>query len=110
MRTHRAPLLPPCRIQRDDASTDVYDVASFLSCNDDDNDDDDRRGGVIPKDDSDTVTRGYGDCGKAVVREIALVGAADVPVAEEWEETTARGGETKSTEVHMDVLMLPCST
>jgi hypothetical protein len=107
MRTRHAPLLPPRRIRRDDASTDAYDVASSLSCDDDDNDNDDRGGGVIPTDDSDAITRGYDDRGKAVAGEIALAGAADVPVAEEWEEATARGGETKSMEVRTDVLMLP---
>ncbi len=58
-------------------------------------------------DNSDAVTRGYDDCGKAVVGETALAGVAEVPVAEEWEEATARGGETKSMEVCTDVLMLP---
>ncbi len=48
-----------------------------------------------------------GYCGKAVAGEIALAGAADVPVAEEWEEATARGSETKSMEVRTDVSMLP---
>jgi hypothetical protein len=107
MQTPHAPLLPPRWIQRNDASTDACDVASSLSCNDDNNDDNGRGGGVIPTDDSDAVTRGYNDCGKAVAGEIALVGAADVPVAEEWEEATARGGETKSMEVCTDMLMLP---
>jgi hypothetical protein len=108
MQTRCGFLLPPRRIRCNDASTDAYDVASSLSRDDDDDDDDDDRGGgVIPTDDSDAVTRGYDDCGKAVAGEIALAGAADVPVAEEWEEATARGGETKSMEVRTDVLMLP---
>jgi hypothetical protein len=101
------PYSPPRRIQRNDASADAYDIASSLSREDDDNDDDDRRGGVIPTDDSDAVTRGYGDCGEAVVGEIPLAGAADVSVADEWEEATARGGETNSMEVCTDMLMLP---
>jgi hypothetical protein len=58
-------------------------------------------------DNSDAVTWGYDDCRKAVAGEIALAGAADVTMAEEWEEATARGSETKSMEVHTDVLMLP---
>ncbi len=59
MRTRCAPLLPPHRIQCDDASTDAYDVTSSLSCDDDDDDDDDRGGGVILTDDLDAVMRGY---------------------------------------------------
>jgi hypothetical protein len=39
--------------------------------------------GIIPMDNSDAVMRGYDNCGKAVVGEIAFAGAADVPVAEE---------------------------
>jgi hypothetical protein len=69
-----------------------------------------RGGGVIPTDNSDAVTRGYDYCGKAVEGEIALARVADVPVAEEWEEAMARGGETKSMEVCTDLLMLPCWT
>ncbi len=107
MRMRRAPLLPPRWIQCDNASTDAYDVASSLSCDDNNDDNDNRGGSVIPTEDSDAITRGYDDCGKAVVGEIALPGAADVPVAEEWEEATARGGEIKSMEVCTDMLMLP---
>jgi hypothetical protein len=107
MQTHCAPLLPPRRIRRDNASVDAYDVASSLSCNDNNDDNDNRGGGVIPTDDSDAATRGYDDCGKAVAGEIALAGAADILVVEDWEEATARGGETKSMEVCTDVLMLP---
>ncbi len=66
-----------------------------------------RGGGVIPTGDTDAVTRGYDNCGKAVAGAIALAGAVDVLVAEEGEEATARGGETKSVEVRTDVLMLP---
>jgi hypothetical protein len=98
MQMCRAPLLPPPRIQCDNASVDTYDVASSLSCGDDDDNDNNRRGTVIPTDNSDAVTWGYDDCGKAVAGEIALAEAADVPVVE-WEEATARGGETKSMEV-----------
>jgi hypothetical protein len=105
-----APLLPPRQIQRDDASADAYDVVSFLSHDNDDDDDDDRGGGIIPTDDSDAITRGYNNCGKAVAGEITLTGVADVPVVEEWEEASARGSETKSMEVRTDVLMLPCWT
>jgi hypothetical protein len=107
MQTRRAPLLPPHRIQCNDASVDAYDVTSSLSCDDHDDDDDNRGGGVIPTDNSDAVTRGYDDWGKAVAGEIALAGAADIPVAEEWEEATARSGEMKSMEICTDVLMLP---
>ncbi len=107
MRTRHAPLLPPRRIQRNDASADTYEVGSSLSRDDDDDDDNNRGGGVIPTDDSDAVTRGYNDCEKAIAGEIALAGAADVPEAEEWEEATTRGGEMKSMEVRTDVLMLP---
>jgi hypothetical protein len=104
------PYPPPRRIQCNDASADAYDVASSLSRNDDDDEDDDRGGGIIPTDDLDAVRRGYNDCGKAVAGEITLAGAADIPVAEEWEEATGRGGETKSMEVCTDVLMLPRCT
>ncbi len=107
MQMRRAPLLPPHQIRCNNASADAYDVASSLSCNDDDDEDDDRGGGVILTDDSNAITRGYNDCGKAVAGEIALAGAADVQVAEEWEEAKARGSETKSMEVCTDVLMLP---
>jgi hypothetical protein len=110
MRTRRAPLLPPHQIRRDDAFVDAYDVVSSLSRDDDDDDNDDCGGGVILTDDLDAITRGFDDCGKAIAGEIALAGAADVPVAEEWEEATARGGETKSMEVCTDMLMLPCWT
>jgi hypothetical protein len=89
---------------------DAYNVASSLSCNDGDNDDNDRGGGIIPTDDSDAVTRGYNECGKAVVGKIALAGAVDVLVVEEGKEATARGGETKSMEVCTDVLLLPHCT
>jgi hypothetical protein len=106
MQTHHAPLLPPCRIRHDVASVDAYDVVSSLSRDNDDDDDDNRGGSIIPTDNSDAITRGYKDCGKAIAGEIALAGAADVPVAEEWEEVTARGGETKSMEICTDVLML----
>jgi hypothetical protein len=58
-------------------------------------------------DDSDAVTRGYDECGKAVAGEITLAGAVDVTVAEEGEEAMARGSETNSMEVRTDVLMLP---
>jgi hypothetical protein len=92
MRTRCAPLLPPHRIRRDDASAYAYDVASSLSCDDNDDDNDDRGGSIIPTDNSDAITRGYGNCRKAVAGEIALAGAADVPVAEEWEEAMARNG------------------
>ena len=110
MQMRQAPLLPPHWIRRDNASADAYDVASSLSCNNIDNDNNDRGGGIIPTDDLDAVTRGYNNCGKAVVGEITLPGAADIPVAEEWEEASARGSETKSMEVRTDVLMLPCWT
>jgi hypothetical protein len=88
----------------------MYDLASSLSRDNDNDDDDDRGDGVIPINNSDDVTRGYDDCKKAVAGEIALAGAADVPLAEEWEEAMARGSETKSMEVCTDVLMLPCWT
>jgi hypothetical protein len=107
MQMRQAPLLPPHWIQCDNASADAYNVASSLSCNNNDDDNDDRGGSVILTDDSDAITRGYNDCGKAVAGEIALAGAADVQVAEEWEEAMARGSETKSMEVCTDVLMLP---
>jgi hypothetical protein len=107
MQTHHAPLLPPRRIRRGDASADAYDVVSSLSRDDDDDDDNNHGGSIILTDDSDAVTRGYNNCGKAIVEEIALTGVADVPVAEEWEEATARGSETKSMEVCTDVLMSP---
>ncbi len=107
MQTRRASLLPPRRIRCDNASADAYDVVSSLTCDNDNHDDDNRGGGVIPTDDSDAITRGYNNCGKAVGGEIALAGAVNVPVAEEGEEATARGGETKSMEVCTDVLMLP---
>jgi hypothetical protein len=107
MRTRCAPLLPPRWIRRDDASADAYDVVSSLSCDDNDDADNNHGGGVIPTDDLDAVTRGYNDCGKAVAGGIALTGAADIPMAEEWEEATERGGEMKSMEVCTDVLMLP---
>ncbi len=107
MQTRHAPLLPPRRIRCNDASADAYDVASSLSYDNDDDVDDNRGVDVIPTDDSDTVTRGYDDCGKAVAGEIALARVADVPVTEEWEEATARGGEMKSMEVLTDILLLP---
>jgi hypothetical protein len=110
MQTRHAPLLPPCQIRHDDASTDAYDVVSSLFCDNNDNDDDNRGDGVIPTDDSDAIMRGYNNCGKAVGGEIALAGAVNDPVAEEGEEAMARGGETKSMEVCTDVLMLPCWT
>jgi hypothetical protein len=106
----RAPLLPPHWIQHDNASVDAYDITSSLSCDNDDNDDDKDGGGIILTDDSDAVTRGYDNCEKAVAGKIALTGVVDVPVAEEWEEATARGGETKGMEVLTDMLMLPCWT
>jgi hypothetical protein len=101
----------PCRwIQRDNASAGTYDVAPPLSRNDNDDEDDDRRGVIIPtddSDDSDAVRRGYDNCGKVVAGAIALAGEVDVPVVEEGEEATARGGETKSVEARTDMLMLP---
>jgi hypothetical protein len=110
MQTCRAPLLPPHRIQRNNASADAYDVASSLSHKDNDDDDDNRGGGIILTDDLDAVTRGYDDCGRAIGGDTALAGAVDIPVAEEGEEATARGGEMKGMEVCTDVLMLPCWT
>jgi hypothetical protein len=104
------PPTPPRWIQCNDASADAYDVASSLSCNDNNDDNNDHGGSVIPMDDSDAIRRGYNDCRKAIAGEIALAGAADVPVAEEWEEAMGRGGETKSMEVCTDVLMLPRCT
>ncbi len=109
MQTRRAPLLPPRQIQCDDPSTDAYDVASSLSCDDNDNDDNNRGGGLIPTEDSDAITRGYNDCGKAVTGEITLAGAANIPVAEECVcQLVLRAGETVSnTRGYQTLLDMP---